>query len=238
MSITPRVIRAQTRPSSETTEFWYGSESQTRSGPFASGGPTGSPGGGPIGPGGVSFGAGGGSSSVAAAAPSSGSRAVPERIAAAARPPPPPADAAAAGAPAQDAAADARPKVVIEGPDTAKVGEEVNVSVKLASTSALGRIRTQVGFDAAALQLVSAEAGDLASSGDAPKVDVKPGGVQLEVATEGAPVSGAGSLLNLRFRVVAARPEIAVATQVVLVGQDGAAVAATQATPLKIAVAQ
>jgi hypothetical protein len=38
--------------------------------------------------------------------------------------------------------------------------------------------------------------------------------------------------------VVAARPAVSIATQVVLVGEDGAAVAATQATPLKIAVAQ
>jgi hypothetical protein len=66
---------------------------------------------------------------------------------------------------------------------------------------------------------------------------MKPGGVQLELAgSEGAPVSGGGSLLNLRFRVVAARPAVAISTQVVLVGEDGVAVAATQATPLKIAV--
>ena len=111
------------------------------------------------------------------------------------------------------------------------------MSVKLSSTSALGRIRTQVGFDATALQLVSAEPGDLAPSGEAPKVDMKPGGVQLELAAgEGASLSGGGSLINLRFRVVAARPAITIATQVVLVGADGVAVAATQATPLKIGV--
>jgi len=260
LSITPRLIRTQPRPSSETTEFWYGTESQTRSGPFASGAagasaPAGS-GAVPVVPGGVSFGAG---SAVGNAPPvSSGPRAVPSRIDAAARKPPA-ADAAAAAPPdakaaaskpadtaapdatavAQSAAADSRPKVTIEGPETAKVGDEVSVSVKLASTSALGRIRTQVGFDASALQLVSAEPGDLAPSGDTPKVDTKPGGVQLELAgSEGAPVAGGGTLLNLRFRVVAARPAIAIATQVVLVGEDGVAVAATQATPLKIAVAQ
>ncbi len=259
LSIMPRVIRAQPRPSSETSEFWYGSESQTRSGPFASGAAGGSASGAvPAVPGGVSFGAGGGGQNAPAAPVSSGPRAVPARIAAAAGSPPP-ADAAAAAAPdakaapaskpadaatadatavAQGAAADTRPKVTIEGPETAKVGDEVSVSVRLASTSSLGRIRTQVGFDAAALQLVSAEPGDLAGSGETPKVEIKPGGVQLEVAgSEGAPVSGGGTLINLRFRVVGARPAIAIATQVVLVGEDGVAVAATQATPLKIAVA-
>lgn len=268
LSITPRIIRARTRPSSATTEFWYGSESQTRSAPFTSAAS------GPLGPGGVSFGAGSAVQSVPAAPLPSGPHAVPSRIEAAARPPPPaegaapapdakaapgkpagtpaapdakaaagkPAEAAAAGATAGaqgGAPADAKPRITIEGPDTAKVGDEISVSVKLASTSALGRIRTQVGFDAAALQLVSAEPGDLAPSGETPKVDTKPGGVQLEFAGgEGSPIAGGGSLIDLRFRVVAARPAITIATQVVLVGEDGVAVAATQATPLKIAVTQ
>jgi len=288
LSITPRIIRTQKRPPSETTEFWYGSEAQTRTvstggEPSASAGPAT-----PAVPGGVSYGAGGGAASAPAAAPSSAPRPLPAKIDSAAGPPPPPpapppdaAGAAPAAAPeakppapegeapvpegkatgppaapearaagkptavasveaggaAQGAGGDGKPRVTIEGPETAKVGDEVSVTVRLASSQALGRIRTQVGFDATALQLVSAEAGDLAS-GDS-KVESKPGGVQLELAaTEGAPVSGSGSLMNLRFRVVAARPSIAVATQVVLVGEDGVAVGATQATPLKITVSQ
>jgi general secretion pathway protein D len=243
MSITPRVVRARSRPTSETTEFWYGSESQARSGPFASAAAVGSPSGaGPTGPGGVSFGAGGGGET----APSSGPRPAPERLSAAAGAPSPPAaaerkpaeGAAPDVAPAGQGAAEGRPKVSIEGPDTAKVGEEIYVAVRLASTSPLGRIRTQVAFDASGLQLVSAEPGDLAPSGDAPRVDAKPGRVQLELTgSEAAPVSGVGSLVNMRFRVVAPRPAT-ITTQVVLVGVDGAAVATTQATPLKIAVVQ
>jgi general secretion pathway protein D len=253
LSITPWIIRSQPRPSSDVTEFWYGSESQTRSGPFFALASTGSA---PTGSGGVSFGAGSAVVNTPAAPASGAPRAVPSRIEAAARPPPrtaaaaPDAKAAAPGKPGDAAALDAtaaapgaapdtKPKVTIEGPETAKVGDEVNVSVKLASTAALGRIRTQVGFDAAALQLVSAEPGDLAASGETPKIEMKPGGVQLELAgSEGAPVSGGGTLINLRFRVVAARPEITIATQVVLVGEDGVAVAASQATPLKIAATQ
>jgi len=38
LSITPRIIRMQQRPSNETTEFWYGNESRTRTGPYVSGG--------------------------------------------------------------------------------------------------------------------------------------------------------------------------------------------------------
>jgi general secretion pathway protein D len=237
LSITPRIIRSQPRPSSETTEFWYGSESQTRSRPFASSAPAGAPTGAsaaPFVPGGVSFGGG------SAPAPNGGPRAAPARIAASSGTPAAvssataAADAASPDAPAH--ATDNAPKVTIEGPETAKVGEEVTVSVKLASVTALGRIRTQVRFDASALQLVGADAGDLAPSGDAAKVETKPGGVQLELTgSDGAPLSGVGTLLTLRFRVVLARPEISVSTQVVLVGEDGVALAASQATPLKIA---
>jgi general secretion pathway protein D len=36
LSITPRIIRMQQRPSNETTEFWYGNESRTRTGPYIS----------------------------------------------------------------------------------------------------------------------------------------------------------------------------------------------------------
>jgi general secretion pathway protein D len=36
LSITPRIIRMQPRPASDTSEFWYGSESRTRSRPFTS----------------------------------------------------------------------------------------------------------------------------------------------------------------------------------------------------------
>ncbi len=246
LSIKPRIIRTQPRPSSETTEFWYGSETATRSTPLGGGPAEGAAPAtsrsGPFVPGGVSF-AGG----VAESAPGAlGPRGLPARIDSATGRPAAAADARAAPAgkatevaaapTAQGTAADSRPRVVIEGPETAKVGEEIAVSVQLSSTSPLGRIRTQVGFDASALQVVSAEPGDLAPSVDTPKVDVRPGGVQLELAAgNGATVSGGGSLVNLRFRVVAARP-VSIATQVVLVGEDGVAVAATQATPLKIAV--
>jgi general secretion pathway protein D len=35
LSVTPRIIRMQPRPSSETTEFWYGNESRTRTRPYS-----------------------------------------------------------------------------------------------------------------------------------------------------------------------------------------------------------
>jgi hypothetical protein len=80
------------------------------------------------------------------------------------------------------------------------------------------------------LQVVSADAGDVAPDG---KVDVRSGGIQMD--SSGTQVGASGSLLNVRFKVMTARPTITVATQVVLMGEDGGALAATQATPLAIA---
>jgi general secretion pathway protein D len=272
LSITPHIIRAQSRPTSESMEFWYGTETQSRSAPFSSTAPMESAGpAASLTPGGVSYGSGG-----AANAPTSAMRAAPTRIDASAGAPAPslpsvapPVDApqAAATAPVANApagvvptdtkksgpgsgegvstpaavlpppASDAPPKVSIEGPDTAKVGDEINVAVRLASGTAPGRLRTQVRFDATALQLVSAEPGDLASSSDSPKVDVRAGGVQLELAgTSDARLGTTGSIVNLKFRAVAPRPAILVSTQVVMLGEDGAAMAATPAMPLKIAI--
>ncbi len=289
LSITPRIIRSPGRASSEDSEFWYGSESQTRTAPFVS--PSSAPAGtAPAGTnsgsaprpaaapasGGVSYGAGAANPGLPQSPPpSSAPRAAPERIeAAAAAPPPPPAEAAAPSAadpgsspsapaiggpatgtlaaattPVKMAADDvpppppppppAKPSVTLEGPDSAKVGDEIKVSVKLSPSQALGRIRAQVRFDATALQLIGAEPGDLAPAGDAAKPVMRPGGVQIELAgSDSGGISGGGSIVDMRFRVVAPRPALSIDTQVVLVGEDGVAIAATAATPLKIAVSQ
>ena len=241
LSITPRIIRAQSRPSSDMTEFWYGTESGTRAAPLTSGAAsvaataaTGIPG---VTSGGLSFQSTGATSPQAP--PPVALRAAPTPLA----------STVAATAAASDAGADraadptpqaapGKPSITTEGPDSAKVGEEIEVSLKLSSAEALGRVRAQVRFDAGALQLVSAEPGDLGSSGNSPKVDLKPGGVQLDLAgTADAPVAGGGTLLRMRFKVVAARA-VSISSQVVLVGADGVAIASTPSTPLKLAITQ
>ncbi len=47
LSMTPRIIRMQPRPSSDTTEFWYGNESRTRTRPYSAEMGQGALGGGP-----------------------------------------------------------------------------------------------------------------------------------------------------------------------------------------------
>jgi hypothetical protein len=122
--------------------------------------------------------------------------------------------------------------VTLEGPDAAKVGEEFAVAVRLSDGDGLGRVRAQVRFDASALQLVSASAGDLAA--DDPRVDVRPGGAQLDL-TSVAPNATSGSVMTLKFRAVAPRP-VSIVTQVIAMAQDGTALASTPATPLKVSL--
>lgn len=257
LSITPHIIRAQTRPTVDATEFWYGTEAQTRSAPFSNLHTTDAPANtnapsSAAAAGGVSIMTAPANTPIANAAP----RAVPQRIDAgvALQAPPPAAGADAAtaagdatksvdsaakeAAPADAKAAPVEPKaatdgkarVTLDGPTTAKVGDEVNVSVRLDGAIGVGKARTQLRFDPTALQVVSADAGDVAPDG---KVDVRSGGIQMD--SSGTQVGASGSLLNVRFKVVTARPTITVATQVVLMGEDGGALAATQATPLAIA---
>ena len=257
LSITPHIIRAQTRPTVDATEFWYGTEAQTRSAPFSNLHTTDAPANtnapsSAAAAGGVSIMTAPANTPIANAAP----RAVPQRIDAgvALQAPPPAAGADAATAtgdatksvdsaaketaPADAKAAPVEPKaatdgkarVTLDGPTTAKVGDEVNVSVRLDGAIGVGKARTQLRFDPTALQVVSADAGDVAPDG---KVDVRSGGIQMD--SSGTQVGASGSLLNVRFKVVTARPTITVATQVVLMGEDGGALAATQATPLAIA---
>jgi len=229
LSITPHIIRAQSRPSSDTAEFWYGTETQTRSAPFGAAPVNSTPVSGsntPVVPGSVSLSSSAGVAQPAL--PANTVHAAPEHLEAAA-------DSKQA---AQSTGLPAKPKVSIDGPDSAKVGQEFDVVVRLASDTAPGRVRAQVRFDATAVQLVSAEPGDLAPAGADPKVELKPGGVQLELAAQsGASVGENGSIVTLRFRAVAAR-QSQIATQVVLVGADGAAMAATPATPLQLAITQ
>ena len=246
LSITPRIIRTQARPSSDTSEFWYGTETRTRSMPHraeadsaaASAAPAANTGSAPVTPtstmnsaagGGVSGGGvvgttGGGATAgmnTPRLAPGAGMTPVP-RIA--------PAGAAADG-PA------AHPVVTLVGPSDASVGQEFDVTVHLASDVGMTRVRGQVRFDPSALQLIGAAAGDMVpASAGSPNVDAKSGGAQLEVLATEDPVQGEGSLMVLRFKALTARAASSIAAQVSAVGSSGTASANASSPPLSVAI--
>src|SRR5207253_301558 len=150
LSITPRIIRMQPRPASDATEFWYGTETRTRSMPY---------------------GAGAGGESQPAAAPGGGTPSGTAPSGSAPSVSPPPAEAAAGSA-----AAEARSALTMDGPSEVKVGEEFQVTVRLATDQSITHLRSQLRFDSSALQLVSASTGDLVpAAAGAPKVETRGG---------------------------------------------------------------
>jgi general secretion pathway protein D len=234
LSITPRIIRAKGRASSDNTEFWYGTESRTGMAPLGSMSGSATP----------------------LDAPATTPAATPIDVSSTGPPSTvtgPAAAQAASGATnaAQAAAVTAtmqqhgtsqepppRPTLTLQGPDHVRAGEEFMVTADLQTDQGLNRLRAQVRFDASTLQLIGADPGGLVPDSLGAKVARVPGGAQLDVtAPADAPFSGSGTIMQLRFKALKAGPGTSIAAQLAVVGTDGTAVAATMPTPLTLAVA-
>ena len=266
LSITPRIIRMQPRAASDTTEFWYGSESRTRSRPYTtsergadthpgrpeaaapspSPGINTAPGGAPV----PSSSPQPVNPSVApssVSAPLSGpgvqnqSAPAPQGLPVTA-PPAPIVAAAASGAASQQtqagAASGAPSALTLEGPAEAKVGEEFDVRVQLSSQDPITHLRSQLRFDSSALQIVSASVGEVVpASAGAPTVNTRGVGAQLDVTTPAEdPVLGSGTLMTVRFKALAPRPSSNVAAMLNVLGTTGGAVGSSAAQPLAIVI--
>jgi general secretion pathway protein D len=220
LSVTPHIIRTQARAASDATEFWYGTETRSRSAPFAGGGgfDTGS----------AAAAAGEGAVGGGAGLPTVGPRPSVAQ---------PVVPSAPAGPPAAPAGPPPRPTVSIDGPNEAAVGQEFDVTLRMTTDTAISRLRGQVRFDSAALQLISATAGDLVpSSAGSPNVDAKSGGVQMDVVSTSDPVLGEGTLMLLRFKALTTRAASAITAQVSAMGPSGTALASAGSQPLNVAI--
>jgi general secretion pathway protein D len=135
-------------------------------------------------------------------------------------------------------AATAHSAVTLEGPPSAKVGDEFQVVVQLSTEAAITRLRSQLRFEPTALQLISATTGEVVpAAAGSPSVDMKSGGAQLDVLTNAAePVQGTGSLMVLRFKALAPRKSTNVAAMMNVLGGSGAAAGTSAAQPLRIAI--
>jgi general secretion pathway protein D len=218
LSITPHIIRTQARAASDAAEFWYGTETRSRSTPFGSGGfhadSAAAPGEGTVGGG--------------AGLPTSGPRPSVAQ---------PVAPSAPAGPPAAPSGPPPRPTVSVDGPGEAAVGQEFDVTVRMSTDTGISRLRGQVRFDSTALQLISATAGDLVpSSAGSPNVDAKNGGAQLEIVATEDPIVGEGSLMLIRFKALTARAASAINAQVSAMGPSGNAMASAGSQPLNIVI--
>jgi general secretion pathway protein D len=293
LSITPRIIRMQPRAAASNTEFWYGSESRTRTSPYRSdGGATGfqprsaapaqsappameeisptspmGPSPQPISP---SVPAGSVSAPLSGPSPpqtnsitskeavTPGQRglasiSIPAQLAPVNVEPGDSPDtsttdsqnaAASDAVEAQKRAAAPRGSapsaLTLDGPASAKVGDEFQVVLQLSTPEAITHLRSQLRFEPSALQLISATAGDVfPAAAGSPSVDTKSGGAQLDVvASPEDPVQGAGSVMIVRFKALAPRPATQIAAMLNVVGSTGGAAQSSSAQPLKIAIAR
>jgi general secretion pathway protein D len=228
LSITPRIIRAQPRATSENAEFWYGTESSIRSAPIASGGYAA-----PV------------SAAGAVTAPPLAAPAAPTGFTAPAAESAAPvtevdatADAAEAGA---AAAAVVRPVLSWEAPSDVKMGESFDVSLLISSKDSVANIRSAVRFDPAVLELSGADAGSMvpeaARAGFRPVINQRAGRAQFDVPAAG--IQGEGSLVTLHFRALSARPTTMIAVQqFALAGADGLPLPVVAPRPITLVVSQ
>ena len=141
------------------------------------------------------------------------------------------------GRPTESDGPSPHPTTTLVGPSEIKVGDEFTVTLQLQTDQNIGKIRSQVRYDAAAFQLLSGDPGGMVPDSIGAKVSGRAGGAQLDVtAPADQPLSGSGELMVLRFKAVAARPQTAFAAQVTVMGGSGAIMASSTPTPLTLAV--
>jgi general secretion pathway protein D len=246
LSITPRIVRSQPRPASDTTEFWYGTETSIRGQPF---GATGASGAAP---------AQGNASRPAAPSPSElppanaspldapPDTSAPDQDVAPATPPE--ATAASTAAPLAPTTAvphspptmSGAPAVSWDAPGQVSMGQEFEVTIRLAGGDDLKSVRSQLHYDTNVLQLVAADAGDILPNGNtsAPRLNQIAGVVQFVVAaTPAEPARGDGSLMVLHFKALAPNSGTKLSLQLAAVAANGASMAPTNQAPLTIVVA-
>jgi general secretion pathway protein D len=262
LSITPRIIRAKPRPSSDTTEFWYGTE--TRSGMAPLGAASSPPAMNNMGAGNAGMGsapasmaAGTRPAAQAASGPvdvsTTGSDTVVGAPAAA------PSNAATAAAvqaspqsrfqrfrgatgvsptpPADGSAPAAKLTATIAGPAEVKVGDEFSVTVQLQGDQSAGRLRAQLRFDVSTFQFLSGDPGQLVQSAEGAKVAAYAGGVQMDAtAPAGQPFATSGDLMVLKFKALKARPQTAFAGLVTAANEAGVSTGSSSPDPLTLAV--
>jgi hypothetical protein len=132
------------------------------------------------------------------------------------------------------------PAVTWEAPGQVSAGETFDVTVRLAGGDDLKNIRSQLHYDTNVLQLVSADAGDVAPAKNAasPRLNQIAGVVQFVInASADQPARGEGSLMVLHFKALTPNSGTRVALQMAAVAATGASLSPTTQQPLTIVVA-
>ena len=253
LSITPRVIRPKQRPSSDNTEFWYGTESRSgltplgtsQSGITPRAGSAGGAGAGSVGAGGAvsaaparvganvdTVNSGNVTTVGSAGVNGAGTADTPSpRLAALQGISEVP---SARGADSDGPVPHATASVV--GPAEVKVGDEFTVTLQLQTDQKINHVRSQVRFDSNAFQLLGGDPGGMVPASVGAKVIARQGGAQLDVTSSDEALSLSGDLMVLKFKALQARPQTAIVAQLSVMGGSGAIVASNTPTPLTISV--
>jgi general secretion pathway protein D len=223
LSITPRIIRAQARASSDNVEFFYGTDSDPRGLPFAAS------------TAGVKPVAWSGGRNKASAAPT----AVQTPPVAAAGEVDEPANAGAS----EEAAPEADLAVLkLDGPGQVSVGQDFDVVVRLSNAQSISDITSLLRFEPGVLSFIGGAAADLVPAGprqlEDPRIDQReaPGRVRFDV--NNTSISGDGELYVVRFKALRAQPRTVInMQQFKATGPDGEQAGVTAPRPLIVVVA-
>lgn len=105
--------------------------------------------------------------------------------------------------------------VVLKGPPSVRFGEEFEVTIDGTIAGPLPTLSLAIRFDPKVLALIGAAPAELARKsgieGAAPRGDPSSGRVEVDLQAAGAPLSGQGALLNLRFAAKTARGQTTIA---------------------------
>jgi len=222
LSITPRVVGHAKLPDAREMEYWAGTEASLRSIPVVLK-PLGS----------VSVSSSGGGVPGAAVRP---------RQPVAVRPLP-------GAMPDKDAAVQAteiRTMVLSwQGPNQAKVGDKVNLTLNTQATQGLSSLGFLVGYDPSVLKATDVVEGDFLKRGNAQSnftktIDQASGQILVDLSGAGLDgASGSGSVVTLTFEVVGAKPQSEITvSRITPAGAGGEALAFTTPAPYSIAVIQ
>ena len=239
LSITPHVVRSSKVRDARELEYWTGTETSLRNAPVmlrpmgsvavsSAGTPSGQTGGqaGQIPP---------------------RSR-VPPIVPAAPRSPAAEAGAPTSqveGAPAAVAAGNAAPLVLAwQGPNQAKVGDQISLTINSNSGLGVRSLGLLVGFDAAVLKVVNVAEGDLLKQADpsanfTKTIDQDAGQIVVDLASQSGVSARSGTVVAITFEVTAAVPESQInISRIVPAGADGAVIAVAPPTSHKLALVQ
>jgi general secretion pathway protein D len=167
--------------------------------------------------------------------------------------PPPPAPAADAPGPAAQADApraagvanDAAPLVLAwQGPNQAKVGDRISLSINSNSGLGIKSLGLLVGFDPAVLQVLDVAEGDLLKQSDPAAnfnktVDQESGQIVVDLASQSGVASRSGTVVAITFEVKAAVAESQInISRIVPAGADGEAIAFVPPAAHKLTLVQ